>query len=264
MKQKKLNLQNNINKEDNKMMPWEKTSKNPLFNEFYTTRETCEIIFSEMIDIINEQSNNKQLKVCCPCDSEKSEIPKYLIEHTNWEVDYFSDLDVNGEEARNIMLEADIIITNPPFDIKIWRPFVKWLIENKKQFFIFGPILQSGSRKLLKLISENSYIFSPNKCRSNMYTYNRPDGSQKYAATIFYTSYKVSHLDYTYRKSKEPIETYNGVPVYNRLNNIPKDYMDWMYVPITSLHYLQPFEMDETKPKVPGKYVRIYLRRKAI
>ena len=40
--------------------------------------------------------------------------------------------------------------------------------------------------------------------------------------------------------------------------------MDWMYIPVTSLSYLQPCEIDETKRRVPGKYVRVCVRRKAI
>lgn len=120
------------------MKTWQKDRDEPLFNEFYTTKEQCEIIFDEIIPIINEQTNKAKIAVCCPCDGEQSEIPKYLAEHTNWSIDYFGDLDMNSEEARERMLNADVIITNPPFRMREWRPFVEWLITNKKQFFIWG------------------------------------------------------------------------------------------------------------------------------
>lgn len=242
------------------MKPWQKNSNDPLFNEFYTTKEQCELIFDEMIPIINEQTNKDKITVCCPCDGEQSEIPKYLAEHTNWAIDYFGDLDMNSEEARERMFNADVIITNPPFKMSEWRPFVEWLITNKKQFFIFGPLLQTHSRKILKYITEHVMIYQPKK-RSNMYMYNRPDGSQKPVLTVFYTSYKVPVHEYNY-KPIDKTQYYNGIPVYDRCNNIPPDYTDWMYVPITSLHYLQPFEIDSTKIDVPGKYVRVCLRRK--
>ena len=243
------------------MKPWKKYINDPLFNEFYTTREQCELIFDEMIPIINEQTNKDKITVCCPCDGEQSEIPKYLVEHTNWLIDYFGDLDMNGKEARERMFNADAIITNPPFKMNEWRPFVEWLITNKKQFFIFGPLLTTGNQKLLKFTLDYAMIYKPKNCNSNVYTYNRPDGSQKTAITEFYTSYKVPIYEYNYKPIDE-VQYYNGIPVYDRRCNIPPDYTGWMYVPITTLHYLQPFEIDGNTRGVPGKYVRVLLRRK--
>ena len=37
------------------MKPWQKDSNDPTFNEFYTTAEQCDIIFSEMIPIMYKQ-----------------------------------------------------------------------------------------------------------------------------------------------------------------------------------------------------------------
>lgn len=244
------------------MKPWHKNS-NPAFNEFYTTKEQCEIIFDEMIPIINEQTNKDKISVCCPCDGEQSEIPKYLAEHTNWSIDYFGDLDMNSKEARERMLNADVIITNPPFRLREWRPFVEWLIANKKQFFIWGPLFQSGSRKTLKLILNYGMIYRPKDHKHNVWMYDRPDGSQKAAITEFYTSYKVPKYKYKYEPAKEE-QYYEGIPVYDKLHNIPPDYMDWMYVTCTSIIYLQPLDVDYTKRGVPGKYVRLCVRRKAI
>lgn len=189
--------------------------------------------------------------------------PKYLREHSDWEVDYFGDLDVNGEEARERMLKADVIITNPPFKMNVWRPFITWLIENKKQFFIFGSYLQ---KYLVKYVMEHANIFAPKMYKSNMFNFNRPDGTQqRVALTIFYTSFKVPKYKYKYRPAKEE-QFYEGIPVYDRVNNVPPDYMGWMYVPITSLCYLQPVEIDKEKTVagVPGKYIRVCVRRRSI
>ena len=244
------------------MKPWLKNSNDPLFNEFYTTREQCEVIFDEMIPIINEQTNKDKITVCCPCDSEQSEIPKYLAEHTNWLIDYFGDLDMNSEEARERMFNADVIITNPPFKLSEWRPFAEWLIANKKQFFIFGPILAHRNKKLLKLITQHTMTFKPKNHKANMYNYKCPDGSlQRIALTQYYTTYKVPIYEYKYRPIND-IQYFNNIPVYDRVNNIPPNYNDWMYVPVTSIVYLQPVEIDETKKDVPNKYVRVCVRRK--
>ena len=56
------------------MKPWEKDSSGPTFNEFYTTTEQCDIIFSEMIPIMHKENDCKPLKVCCPCDGEQSDL----------------------------------------------------------------------------------------------------------------------------------------------------------------------------------------------
>ena len=246
------------------MKPWQKDSSNPSFNEFYTQAEQCDIVFGEMTPIMYKQNNYKPLKICCPCDGEQSEIVKYFkLFYPDWTLDYFDDLDFNSEEARERMLKADVIITNPPFRMKEWRPFVEWLIANKKQFFIWGPLLQSGSKKLIKYITEHAYIYHSEFHKSNMWKYSLPDGSQKYACTYFYTSYKVPILKYKYKPAKEE-QSYEGIPVYDKINNIPLNYMGWMYVPATSVGYLQPFEVDDTKRGVPGKYTRFCVRRKAI
>lgn len=243
--------------------PWEKTSKDPTFNEFYTLYESCELIFRDLLPIINEQTKTKsnKLTVCCPCDSEKSNIVKWLQNNTNWNITYFGDKDVNSEESRNIMLEADVIITNPPFSMRVWKPFMTWLITNKKNFFIFGPLLQSSPFKLDKLIYEHSYIYTVKNHKSNMWEYNTINDGRQYATTIYYTSYNIPYLDYDYKESKQPIELYEGIPVYNKTKNIPKDYKGWMYVPITSISYIKDFELDDTKTRVPGKYVRYCIRR---
>lgn len=245
------------------MKPWQKDSSDPVFNEFYTTKEQCDIILFDAINMIYKQTKNKKIKVCCPCDGKQSEIVKYLQIFCDWEIDYFDDLDFNSEEARERMLKADVIITNPPFKMKEWKPFIEWLITNKKNFFIWGPLLQSGSFKLLKFVIDNAYIYRNKEHKNNVWMYNRPDGSQKPAITFFYTSYKVPKYEYKYEPAKEE-QYYEGIPVYDKLKNIPKDYNDWMYVTATSISYLQPLEIDDTKRGVPGKYIRVCVRRKAI
>lgn len=243
--------------------PFEKDSNSDTFNEFYTLYESCELIFRDLLPIINEQTKTKNntLTVCCPCDSEKSNIVKWLQDNTYWNIIYFGDKDVNSEEARNIMLEADVIITNPPFSMRVWKPFMTWLITNKKNFFIFGPLLQTNSFKLAKLVYGHSYIYTVKNHKSNMWEYNTINDGRQYAATIYYTSYNVPYLDYDYKESKQPIELYEGIPVYNKTKNIPKNYKGWMYVPVTSVSYIKDFELNDTKKGVPGKHVRYCIRR---
>lgn len=242
---------------------FEKDRNSKSFNEFYTLYESCELIFRDLLPIIEKQTkkNNRKLTVCCPCDSEKSNIVKWLQDNTDWNIIYFADKDVNSEEARNIMLESDVIITNPPYSMRVWRPFMTWLIANKKNFFVFGPIIQTDARTFVKFVYEHSYIYTVPSHKSNMWEYDTIDDGRKFAPTLYYTSYDVPYLDYEYREPSEPVELYEGIPVFNKTKNIHKDYTGWMYVPCTSVAYIKDLEVDDTKRSVPGKYYRLCIRR---
>lgn len=106
-------------------------------------------------------------------------------------------------------------------------------------------------------------IYRPKCHKANVWLYNLPNNKQKSAMTYFYTSYKVPVYGYTYKPIDE-VQYYNGIPVYDRLYNIPPNYNGWMYVPVTSLSYLQPFDIDITKKRVPSKFMRFCIKRKAI
>ena len=46
------------------------------------------------------------------------------------------DGDFRSKEVKKLRDEADIIITNPPFSL--FKEFLAWIIEAKKQFLILG------------------------------------------------------------------------------------------------------------------------------
>lgn len=106
-------------------------------------------------------------------------------------------------------------------------------------------------------------LYRPKNHKANMYNYKCPDGSlQRVALTIFYTTYKVPIYEYKYRPVND-VQYFNNIPVYDRVNNIPLDYTGWMYVPVTSITYLQPVEIDDNiNSNIPNKYVRVCVRRK--
>ena len=57
------------------------------------------------------------------------------LEDLQW--DYLDgDGDFRSEEVKKLRDEADIIITNPPFSL--FREFLAWIVEAKKQFIIIG------------------------------------------------------------------------------------------------------------------------------
>lgn len=232
--------------------PWEKDSSDPLFNEFYTLPETCEKIFRPLRPFFMGK------RIHCPCDDENSAIVKWLKENTNSEVTFshLPEHDMNGDYVREMMLKSDLVVTNPPFTMREWKPFFLWLVDHKKDYFIFGTKLRQTSICLPLL--KNVYLLSDH--RSDVWTY----ASGKEASTIFYTSLDVPTLDYIYKPPKKEIEYYSGIPVFDRTENIPKDYFGWMYVPCTVIRYIMPkdLEFDIHGGDVPNRYIRYKVRRK--
>ncbi|MGG6544592.1 UNVERIFIED_CONTAM: adenine-specific methyltransferase EcoRI family protein [Prevotella sp. 15_C9] len=67
------------------------------------------------------------------------------------------DGDFRSKEVTALRDEADIIITNPPFSL--FRVFLKWVIDSKKQFSIIGNINSVTCKEVFPAIKENSIWF---------------------------------------------------------------------------------------------------------
>lgn len=70
-------------------------------------------------------------------DRDKNKSGRIDINDLEW--DYLKDDgDFRSEEVIKLRDEADIIITNPPFSL--FREFLSWILEGKRQFLIIGNI----------------------------------------------------------------------------------------------------------------------------
>ena len=74
------------------------------------------------------------------------------IEDLQWQY-LEGDGDFRSREIRKLRDEADIIVTNPPFSL--FREFVLWLMESKKQFIIIGNMNAVTYKEIFPLIKEN-------------------------------------------------------------------------------------------------------------
>ncbi len=63
------------------------------------------------------------------------------------------DGDFQSDEIKKLRDESDIIITNPPFSL--FRPFLSWILEVKKQFVIIGNMNAITYKEVFHLIKEN-------------------------------------------------------------------------------------------------------------
>ncbi len=74
------------------------------------------------------------------------------IEDLQWQY-LEGDGDFRSKEIRRLRDEADIIVTNPPFSL--FREFVVWLMESKKQFIIIGNMNAVTYKEIFPLIKNN-------------------------------------------------------------------------------------------------------------
>ncbi len=213
--------------------------------------------------------------------------PTYKMEYTGGndndiEVGVKTSLEGNGDfrnqECLDILDEADIVVTNPPFSL--FREYVAILMEHEKKFLIIGSLNAVKYSECFPFIMNNQMWLGNN----NVHNFMQPDGTVKKFGNInWYTN-----LDFAKRHEKiilwkeyndkeyPKYETYDAIEV-SKVTNIPVNYNGIMGVPISFMSKYNPeqFEIvgefnhgsdnifDLAKPIINGKklYPRIAIRR---
>ena len=85
------------------------------------------------------------------------------------------DGDFRSAEVTALRDEADIIITNPPFSL--FREFLAWIMEAKKQFAIIGNMNAITYKEVFPLIKENKIWIGATGNGSDM-VFGVPEGAQ--------------------------------------------------------------------------------------
>ena len=213
--------------------------------------------------------------------------PTYKMEYTGGndndiEVGVKTSLGGNGDfrnqECLDILDEADIIVTNPPFSL--FREYVAVLMEHEKKFLIIGSLNAIKYSECFPFIMNNQMWLGNN----NVHNFMQPDGTVKKFGNInWYTNldFAKKHekiiLWKEYNDKEYPkYETYDAIEV-SKVTNIPVNYNGIMGVPISFMSKYNPeqFEIvgefnngsnnifDLAKPIINGKelYPRIAIRR---
>uniref|UniRef100_UPI0004705101 adenine-specific methyltransferase EcoRI family protein n=1 Tax=Thioalkalivibrio sp. HK1 TaxID=1469245 RepID=UPI0004705101 len=206
--------------------------------------------------------------------------------------------DFRNTESINLLNQADIVVTNPPFSL--FREYIAQLIEYKKQFLIIGNVNAVSYKEIFPLIKENKLWFGPS-IRSGDREFEIPDHYPLNAAGVridengkkyirikgvrWYTNldhagrHEEMILYNRYTPDEYPTyDNYNAIEV-SKTKNIPMDYNGVMGVPITFLDKYNPeqFEIigsdydvkenllpELVNPKWKGKLDRAYLNGKRI
>lgn len=107
-------------------------------------------IFEYMSPNYNEEKHDAHGKLFTVTRKEGKTIDENDIEFSGY---LDGDGDFRSAEVRKLRDEADIIITNPPFSL--FREFLAWILEGKKQFIIIGNINVITYKEAFPLLKEN-------------------------------------------------------------------------------------------------------------
>jgi hypothetical protein len=169
------------------------------------------------------------------------------------------DGDFRSKECVELLKEADIVVTNPPFSL--FREYVGQLIEYDKKFVIVGHQNAISYKEIFKLIKEDKlwlgYGFKGgaahfiNKHYEDYATAgDHKEGMIRVSGVHWFTNLDISkrHEDLILYKNYSPDEypTYENFAAINvdKTKDIPVDFDGYMGVPITFLDKYNPAQFE--------------------
>jgi hypothetical protein len=179
-------------------------------------------------------------------------------------IKYFrGDGDFRSKECVDLLKQADIVVTNPPFSL--FREYVAQLIEFDKKFVIIGNVNAISYKEIFQLFQENKIWLGasihsgdrefgiPADYPLNAASFRIDDEGKKYIrvkGVRWFTNldYQERHEDLILYKKYSPEEypkydNYDAINV-DVTNNIPCDYAGAMGVPITFLDKYNPEQFE--------------------
>ena len=156
------------------------------------------------------------------------------------------DGDFRSEECIELLKQADIVVTNPPFSL--FREYIDQLVKYDKQFLVLGSLNGVKYKDIFPLIKNNKIWLGYN---NGIKEYGKPDGTkQKLGNTIWFTNLshdKRNEELFLFRKYSSAVypkyDNYDAIEV-SKVVNIPKDYDGLMGVPITFLDKYNPNQFE--------------------
>ena len=171
--------------------------------------------------------------------------------------------DFRSDECIELLKQADIVVTNPPFSL--FREYVAQLVEYDKKFIIIGNQNAITYKEIFPLIMDNKLWLGPGFTNGNAYFRIPNKGAKEYAEGVFndetglvkfrncrwFTNldFKERHEPLVLYKHYTPEEypkydNYDAINV-DKVSDIPCDYFEDMGVPITFLdkHSPEQFEI---------------------
>jgi hypothetical protein len=188
---------------------------------------------------------------------------EYLLKHdANVSTPLKGTGDFRSDECVELLKQADIVVTNPPFSL--FREYVAQLVEHKKKFLILGDQNAITYKEIFKLIKENKlwlgydnggtkWFQVPKEYDIDTESRKKIVNDIKYFSMgriLWYTNLDTTkrHENLTLYKNYSPKEypkydNYDAIEVSKALD-IPQGYNGAMGVPITFLDKYNPEQFE--------------------
>lgn len=170
------------------------------------------------------------------------------------------DGDFRSRESVDLLKQADIVVTNPPFSL--FGEYVAQLIEHDKKFVIVGTRNAATYKDIFRFIEDNklwlgygfqagnAYFAVPNPADYAKGVYDEATGLVKFRNACWFTNLDIQkrHEDLILYKSYTPDEypkyvNYDAIDVA-KVKDIPADYDGVMGVPVTMLDQFNPDQFE--------------------
>jgi len=211
---------------------------------------------NQNVDLFSQHDSERAVKLEYTGDRNGSGIP----DPNEFDVQMLQgDGDFRSAESIELLKEADIVVTNPPFSL--YREYVAQLIENNKQFVILGPQNAISYKEIFPLLKDGKMWLGT---RSGAMKFRVPNDKEKdgliedddgnkwqnFGNICWFTNLDVA------RRHEDLIlfRNYNAVdyPSYDNfaaievstVTDIPADYDGVMGVPITFLSKHNPDQFE--------------------
>jgi hypothetical protein len=168
--------------------------------------------------------------------------------------------DFRSKECIELLKQADIVVTNPPFSL--FREYVSQLVENNKKFLIIGNTNALSYKEIFKLIKDNKLRTGYTNFNVGMY-FVVPDDWDKFhhidkngkkiarvSTSCWFTNFGVEKhkenitLYKRYTPEEYPKYDYYDAIEVSKVSEIPMDYCDAMGVPVTFVDKYNPDQFE--------------------
>ena len=211
---------------------------------------------SQSIDLFSTNDSEKAVYLEYFGDKNKNKIPdldEIEINHLK------GDGDFRSKECIELLNEADIVVTNPPFSL--FREYISQLIEYKKDFLIVGHQNAVKYKEIFPLMRDNKmwlgFGFKGSAGHFINDTYenyatasDKKDGMIRVSGVHWFTNLDIKkrHEDLILYKKYTPeeypkFENFDAINV-NVTKDIPCDYSGFMGVPITFMDKYNPDQFE--------------------
>lgn len=221
------------------------------------------------------------------------DIKLWLARHPQYLKKLKGDGDFRSDECVELLKQADIVVTNPPFSL--FREYIAQLVQYDKKFVVIGNKNAVTFKEVFPLIKDNKVWLGYRNINQDMWLiipnedakYEKIENGKrlKHIMACWYTNldHKKRHEELILYRNYTPkayskYDNYDAINV-NKVDEIPMDYDGVMGVPITFIDKYNPAQFEivgldrYTVPKeflvggrvaINGKptYARILIKRK--